>query len=178
MYPAYNTASIHFWHFEKCVATIKDKWASRPKPHFRLILTMCVWTSETNEHACQLLLHSSLCLTFLLSAFQAESNLCAIGFGSLQFRVKQVWQLVWGLRFPASSIAETDFIFKIWFREKLLFSRCRESGGHFGRPQKPHSMEDNIRQWPKYSHCVYPCVLLACSIHAGLKILSNFRNDP
>ena len=149
-----------------------------PKPHFRLILTMCVWTSETNEHACQLLLHSSLCLTFLLSAFQAESNLCAIGFGSLQFRVKQVWQLVWGLRFPASSIAETDFIFKIWFREKLLFSRCRESGGHFGRPQKPHSMEDNIRQWPKYSHCVYPCVLLACSIHAGLKILSNFRNDP
>ena len=174
MYPVFNTASIHFWHFEKCVATIKDKWASRPKPHFRLILTMCVWTSETNEHACQLLLHSSLCLTFLLSAFQAESNLCAIGFGGLQFRVKQVWQL----RFPASSIAETDFIFKIWFREKLLFSRCRESGGHFGRPQKPHSMEDNIRQWPKYSHCVYPCVLLACSIHAGLKILSNFRNDP
>lgn len=98
-----------------------------PKPHFRLILTMCVWTSETNEHACQLLLHSSLCLTFLLSAFQAESNLCAIGFGGLQFRVKQVWQLVWGLRFPASSIAETDFIFKIWWWwRKSFFSADAE----------------------------------------------------
>ena len=42
---------------------------------------------------CQPLLYSSsssLCLTFLLSGFQTESNLCAIGFCGLQFRVKQV----------------------------------------------------------------------------------------
>ena len=113
---------------------------------------------------------TSLCLTFLLSGFQTESNLCAIGFCGLQFRVKQVLGVrfnlghghaVWGLRFrssignrlyitmrcclpPARPAAEASS-----GRGGKAFQQMQRVEATLADLKKPHSMEDNIRQWPK-----------------------------